>query len=159
MQRSTTHLYRKYKEIHQQLQRSIVLIRLEMENYPEADIPLYKDQRNVDFSSKANLSCPSKLRAFLSSKILSMRQLGIAFQMLILQCQPYQPCQQASKSTTAHGIIHWTLKRPKTNEQWISKWLSIFLLFLHKQNQSITITCHFIRLSMVRIHPKLLSKE
>lgn len=58
-------------------------------------------------------------------------------------------------------MTHSILKRQKTKthkslatSRWSKRWSMDSTLFLHKQHQSITMTCNFIRLFKVKIFPK-----
>jgi hypothetical protein len=70
------------------------------------------------------------------------------------------PLQQAK--LTRRGMTQAKLKNPKiefnkalANSQWSKRWSMVSPLFLHKQYQSITTLCCFLKLPKVRILPKV----
>ena len=112
--------------------------------------------------SETDFSNPSKVLAFLSCQILHTRQWGITLQITTLLPLPNLPCQLAKSSTTPFSITQWTPKRENSIlqsswaiEQWRSRWSIVSPALLHMQHQSIMISHRFLRLSTVRIFPRV----
>ena len=118
--------------------------------------------RKKSLRSETDLSKSSKCRLFLSLQMQHIKQWGTAIQMAEFRCLPNFPCQQANSSTTIFSITQWMPNRvntidhkSKTIEQWMRRWSTDSPFLLHIQHQSKIKICCFLRLSIVKIFPKV----
>ena len=91
-----------------------------------------------------------------------IKQRGTAIQIAEFRCLPNFPCQQANGSTTIFGITQWMPNKVNTIDfkskaigEWIRRWSTDSPFLLHIQHQSKIKICRFLRLSIVKIFPKI----
>ena len=116
--------------------------------------------RKKSLRSETNLSKCSKL--LLSCQMHHIKQWGTAIQIAKFRCLPNFSCQQANNSTTIFGITQWMPNKVNTIDhkskaigQWIRRWSTDSPFLLHIQHQSKIKIFHFLRLSIVKIFPKI----
>ena len=118
--------------------------------------------RKKSLRSETDLSKSSKCRLFLSLQMHHIKQWGTAIQIAEFRCLPNFPCQQANSSTTVFSITQWMPNKvntidhkSKAKEQWMKRWSTNSPFLLHIQHQSKIKIYHFLRLSIVKIFPKI----
>ena len=118
--------------------------------------------RKKSLRSKTDLSKSSKCRLFLSLQIHHIKQCCTAIQIVEFWCLPNFPCQQANNSPTIFGITQWMpnkvntiYHKSKAIVQQMRRWSTDSPFLLHIQQQSKIQICCFLRLSIVKIFPKV----
>ena len=116
----------------------------------------------LHFSSNTFRSIPSKHMEFLSHHIHQKMQWGIIFQISRIRELLQAPHQHSNRAKTPLGITQCIPKRLKikfhrswATEQWNRIWGMDSPFALHRQHQSSTMTRRLLRLSVVRMRPKV----
>lgn len=111
-------------------------------------------------SSSLVFSQSSKHLAFLSLHLLHIKHNRTILHTFRTERLPTWPRQQSNTCTTLASITQWTLIRVKialynslATLQWSKRWSIHFLLLLHMQYHSTTMTLLFLGLSNVKIFP------
>jgi hypothetical protein len=119
----------------------------------------------LSLSLKCLITYIELIQSFISLQRHRIRQDGAIFHIVVFWRLRNCPFQQAKKSTTRLDMtqanptrLKMEFQRALTISQWSKRWSTNSPLFLHIQHQSTTVTCRFLRLSIMRIFPKAANK-